>query len=389
MFLLLLACTAEPPVEEATDTDDTEVFTGCVAREETCDGRDEDCDGVVDEGVTQRWYRDADGDGWAGTEAWSCQVPLGAGTEALDCDDADATVHPGQQDPCDEVDADCDEVIDEDPDLLWYVDGDGDGWAGTGTYACDAPAGAEGEASDCDDADADVYPGADETCDGKDNDCDERTVDTGLVWTASDGSTTVLDNGGAYTLSAGTLQLCPGSYWLTLTLDDDVRIVGAGDDTVLGGSADADYGSGTFESLTLSGFSAAAFYYTLTWSSVVMSGVTLSANRYGTHALSDATVTGLTGNFQGGGISLSSSTVSASTLNLDANSSREGSWLSASSTVFSDSVSSCAVDLTYDGTASFSAVDFVDNTAGDVCVYGTTYTLGEDYTGSCTDDGCN
>ena len=40
---------------------DPAVYDGA---EEICDGIDNDCDGIVDEGVTEDWFGDADGDGF-------------------------------------------------------------------------------------------------------------------------------------------------------------------------------------------------------------------------------------------------------------------------------------------------------------------------------------
>ena len=70
-----------------------------------------------------------------------------------DCDDGDAERTPGAEEICDGKDNNCDGVVDE------GFDGDGDGMA-----AC---------AGDCDDTRRSVYAGADELCDGLDNDCDE------------------------------------------------------------------------------------------------------------------------------------------------------------------------------------------------------------------------
>ncbi|MCB9765915.1 MAG: putative metal-binding motif-containing protein [Alphaproteobacteria bacterium] len=69
---------------------------------------------------------------------------------ALDCDDAAPAWNPGAVETCDGLDEDCDGAVDE--------DGDGDGFG-----PCDA---------DCDDGDPAVFPGATERCDGVDDDCD-------------------------------------------------------------------------------------------------------------------------------------------------------------------------------------------------------------------------
>jgi hypothetical protein len=60
----------------------------------------------------------------------------------------------------------------------WYIDSDGDGYgdADTTTTACDEPSGYVDNSDDCDDTEALAWTGADEVCDGADNDCD-GTVD--------------------------------------------------------------------------------------------------------------------------------------------------------------------------------------------------------------------
>ncbi len=108
------------------------------------------------------WYADEDGDGYgdpdAELEAPCDSQPSSSVEDATDCDDGEAEVHPGAEEICDGLDNDCDESTDENED----VDGDGVG-------PCDG---------DCDDGDAEVYPGAEEICDGLDNDCDESTDET-------------------------------------------------------------------------------------------------------------------------------------------------------------------------------------------------------------------
>ena len=83
--------------------------------------------------------RDGDGDGYLASE---------------DCDDGNASVYPGRGERCDDLDNDCDNLIDQ------GYDEDGDGYK-----SC-------GEATDCDDYNTASFPGAPEICDGLDNDCD-------------------------------------------------------------------------------------------------------------------------------------------------------------------------------------------------------------------------
>jgi hypothetical protein len=70
---------------------------------------------------------------------------------SIDCNDSLATVNPGAEEVCDGIDDNCDGAADDLPD------GDGDGF---------------GACQDCDDDDGWVFPGAAEICDGLDNDCD-------------------------------------------------------------------------------------------------------------------------------------------------------------------------------------------------------------------------
>ena len=111
---------------------------------------------------------DADGDGW--------------GKE--DCDDANPELHPGADELCDEVDNDCDGLVDEDLLQTFYVDGDGDGFGDDDAMveACEAEAGMVAVAGDCDDSFDSVYPGAEEVCgDGMINDCDGTEEDAAAL----------------------------------------------------------------------------------------------------------------------------------------------------------------------------------------------------------------
>jgi N-acetylneuraminic acid mutarotase len=63
------------------------------------------------------YYRDADGDGYGDTGVGmpSCDgtVPSGYVSVGLDCDDSDASVHPGGIETCNGVDDNCNELVDE------------------------------------------------------------------------------------------------------------------------------------------------------------------------------------------------------------------------------------------------------------------------------------
>jgi hypothetical protein len=164
---------------------------------ELCNGVDDDCSGSADDELKAPWYPDDDGDGYgdAGGMSLTCAPTSGMVDNGDDCDDGDAGVFPGADEYCNGVDDDCDDEVDEDDAedaATFYEDGDGDGYGDVASFAiaCDAPTGFVDNAEDCDDADAAVFPGADEYCNGVDDDCDDATDEDdaldAAIWYADD-----------------------------------------------------------------------------------------------------------------------------------------------------------------------------------------------------------
>ena len=100
-------------------------------------------------------------------------------TADVDCDDAEAAVHPGADEICDGLDNDCDSFTDDEDSAVvgaptWYPDADEDGWGDPDSpvTACAQPAFTIEVGEDCDDADDGIHPGAEELCNEVDDDCD-------------------------------------------------------------------------------------------------------------------------------------------------------------------------------------------------------------------------
>ncbi len=201
-----LACQASAgwlPAGAQVDCDDGDgsIHVGATER---CNGIDDDCDGQVDEEdavdlVT--WYRDADGDGYGDPQLnqIACHAPSGwvePGPDA-DCDDSQASIHPGARELCNGYDDDCNGMIDEDSafdSVPWYADTDGDrfGDARISVLSCRPPQGYVSSPGDCDDLRASAHLGAPELCNGVDDNCDgvvdeDQAEDAGSWFVDHDG----------------------------------------------------------------------------------------------------------------------------------------------------------------------------------------------------------
>jgi hypothetical protein len=86
-----------------------------------------------------------------------------------DCDDLNASVHPGADEVCDAIDNNCNGNVDEGLILEWYADKDDDGYGDLDTTvsACTQPGGYVDNSEDCDDTSDLFRPGAIE------NDCED------------------------------------------------------------------------------------------------------------------------------------------------------------------------------------------------------------------------
>ena len=206
-------------VPDDTDCDDSDPAIS-PAGQEVCDDADadEDCDGLtddwdpsVDPASLGTWYQDLDGDGYGDPASVRARCDEAAGYVALatDCDDTDASIHPGAQEVCDpyDTDEDCDgraDNLDRSASTAtmsdFYADDDGDGFGDPDDHvtACDAPPGYVSLGTDCDDTRAGVNPAQPEICDAanRDEDCDgladdaDPSVDSGtfsIFYADSDG----------------------------------------------------------------------------------------------------------------------------------------------------------------------------------------------------------
>jgi hypothetical protein len=154
---------------------------------------------------------DIDGDGWGGD---------------ADCDDNSAAVHPGADEVCDGFDNDCSGAVDDDPidGTVYYADADGDAYGDddAGLAACATPEGYATQGGDCDDRDGAANPGAVESCDGIDDDCDGEVDEAGATgestWYADD------DGDGFGDAAAGVVGCdAPDGYVADATDCDDLR----------------------------------------------------------------------------------------------------------------------------------------------------------------------
>jgi hypothetical protein len=171
----------------------------------------------------QNFYEDMDMDGYgnASTLISTCVQPLGYITSAGDCNDMNAAVNDGMMEICNDVDDNCNSLVDDGLTFTdYYFDNDGDAFGNTtdAVFACEQPSGYVPAGGDCNDNAFGVYPGSPEFCNGSDDDCD-GSIDNGLVFLSyyadADGDT--------YGDINNSESLCadPGSLFVTNDTDCD------------------------------------------------------------------------------------------------------------------------------------------------------------------------
>lgn len=169
---VVYSCTGYPGlVQNILDCDDTNIDINPSAIEQ-CDDVGNSCNGQIDEPTAEgvvKWYRDADLDGYGSDVIFveSCEPPEGyiarQDGQAFDCNDNDQAIYPGAVEVCDDVDNNCNVLIDEGADSTapadastFYADFDGDGYVECEGFDSNNWFGG----GDCNDSSVITYPGA-------------------------------------------------------------------------------------------------------------------------------------------------------------------------------------------------------------------------------------
>jgi hypothetical protein len=224
------------------------------------------------------YYFDQDNDGYGTSDPAypiirDCSQKTGYSLVNTDCNDFDATIHPGATEVCNGKDDNCNGQIDEGLATKVYCpdkDGDGHGVPGGVTEMGCTPMSGFGDCGgDCNDNNPAVYPGAPELCDGIDNNCngniDEGArMECGVGWCAryaigctsvctpgppraevcndfDDDCDGVIDNGTDLELCGAPGLKCVAGYCVPGSSDGG----GGNRDAGTGGSSTPDAGGGT------------------------------------------------------------------------------------------------------------------------------------------------
>jgi hypothetical protein len=197
--------------------------SGYVANDGDCD----DTDGSVH--AESVWYTDADRDGYgdASTAASACTPTASQVANADDCDDTDRAVW-------------------EESEWFDDIDGDGYGSSTSGSFVCHPDASQVDNGDDCNDVNRYISPGATETCNDVEDDCDGLTDDADSDLDTSTGTEWSLDTdsdgywGDTYTVWACDKPSGAATLASANDCDDDDSSVNPGKAEICGDGVDQD-----------------------------------------------------------------------------------------------------------------------------------------------------
>ncbi len=174
----VMACPGLPGFSTSNlDCDDDNPLVTIGGWEAPDNGEDEDCDGRIDEDADPvDWYIDMDRDDYGMGEPTAdsprSTALVGQSTVASDCDDDNDAVFPLATELCNAIDDNCNGFADFVIGINNWEDDDEDGYP-------DADCAGDNPRADCDDTDPNTFPGGNEICDRRDNDCD-GSIDEGV-----------------------------------------------------------------------------------------------------------------------------------------------------------------------------------------------------------------
>lgn len=178
------ATNASPYGSSDCDDNDATIYPSapeiCDGIDNNCEGHVDE--GVLN---TYYADADLDGYGTFASTIQACAAPMGYASNSMDCDDSKSWVHPFATEVCDNIDNDCDGYVDELLTNKYFHDADGDGFGDVNSinWSCFAPFSYVSDSTDCDDTNPNIFPGATEVINSIDDNCDGMVdnISVGLV----------------------------------------------------------------------------------------------------------------------------------------------------------------------------------------------------------------
>ncbi len=164
-----------------------ETCQGPQAELEKCNGIDDNCNGVKDEenaSGCSNYYEDLDADTWGNSQKMKCLCAAAGyytATRGLDCNDGEPDIKPTTPESCNGIDDNCNGITDDENASgcrNYFHDGDADSYGSADAPRCLCVASRPWSAlrsGDCNDNSLAVNPGATESCNTVDDNCDGST----------------------------------------------------------------------------------------------------------------------------------------------------------------------------------------------------------------------